>query len=244
MIASIITCYGLPELTDSLIGDLVRDNYHTDVFVIDNKGDYECKYKSTDNVHIGVYRPGENLRWAKGMNYGLRQALDTWGYEAFILFNNDIKLSPNFLENMYGAHMENDNLGLLAPMYDDVYDQQKGSYRGDAYKYKPVVKDQVVNLVDGTLFYIPFETIEKIGGIDDDIFGFTGWGGDLDYCHRVKEAGFDVVVTHRAYINHFHQGTVKVLHGDWNAIAGPDMEESMNKKYGPQWRDIIYRPLD
>lgn len=245
MIASIITCYGLPHLTDGVVKDLMRDGFPTDIFIVDNQGDYECQYESTDDIKITILRPGVNLRWTRGMNYGLGYARNTWGYEAYVLFNNDVRLSPNFLAGLYDAHMVlGDKLGLLAPAYDDVYEQQKGWYRGNAYSYKPEPVDNVVNLVDGTLFYITAEALNEVGVLDAETFGVTGWGGDLDYCHRIKQAGFDVAVTFRSYINHFHQGTVKVVFGDWNSIAGPDMEQAMNSKYGPGWRDIIYKPLD
>jgi GT2 family glycosyltransferase len=152
-------------------------------------------------------------------------------------------LSPRFFDGLREAYEANsDSVGLIAPLYDDVYPEQKGDYQGPASGFVGAPHEDSVNVVDGTAFLIPTDTIECVGILDEERFGMYGWGSDIDYAYRVREFGQKALVTHRAYINHFHQGSAKHVEPDWSGSAGMEMEAGMNDKYGPEWRHVVYGP--
>jgi GT2 family glycosyltransferase len=222
------------HLTHSVVNDLETESIDFDLYVVDNGGSYTREWNET------IITPPENLRWAKGNNLGFKMANAVERYDGFFSLNDDIRLSPDCLKGMIEAWQAVDNAGLVAPFYDDVYDQQKGDYRGDAWSYKSKPIDHVTNLVDGTAFFFPYDVLYRVGLLDSTHFGNYGWGGDLDFNHRIKQNGYKVVATERSYINHFHQGSAKHIESDWSGKAGMEMEAGMTAKYGENWRAVIY----
>lgn len=207
------------------------------IIVVDNGGKYERQYNEY------IIKPNENLRWVKGVNLALRTMLANEQLmsrlDGFMCLNDDIRLSRGFFNGILEASYLNPSFGLIAPVYDDVHKHQRAAYRGPAEAYKPESIDRVVNYVDGTAFYIPANAMELVGLLDEEHFGRYGWGSDYDYSIRMMEAGFEVAVTHRAFINHFHQGSAKFVEADWSHKASLEMQAGMHAKYGEGWASLI-----
>lgn len=63
-----------------------------------------------------------------------------------------------------------------------------------------------VDAVSGSFMFLRREVYEKIGGLDETFFMY---GEDLDYCYRVKKAGFQVYYVHTTQIIHFKGESTK-----------------------------------
>lgn len=63
-----------------------------------------------------------------------------------------------------------------------------------------------VDAVSGSFMFLRREVYEKIGGLDETFFMY---GEDLDYCYRVKKAGFKVYYVHSTKIIHFKGESTK-----------------------------------
>jgi GT2 family glycosyltransferase len=222
------------HLTYDVISD-IRSQSDADIYVIDNGGPYERQSNEL------IIKPSENLRWVKGNNLGLNIAFNLKpNYDAFILLNDDIRLSQNCIQGLEDAYTSIDNCGLVAPLYDDVFQHQKAGYQGNARDYQGVDLEVTVPFVDGTAFLVPSEVFCRIGYLDEINFGRYGWGADLDYNIRTRQAGYTNIVTHRSYINHFHQGSAKFVEDDWSGSAGQEMHKGMHAKYGDGWNDLVW----
>jgi GT2 family glycosyltransferase len=237
-LAIITPVFGQRQFTERLLDDLFLDagvncGFDT-VYVVDNGGDHEQRYTET------VLRQKENLGWCRGTNKGLATAKSRENYDAFICMNNDVRLCPNFLNGIRKALNAKPLAGLLAPLYDDVWGHQRYALGGPAENFSPLSEETSVKFVDGTCIVIPRRTLDTIGLFDEEHFGQYGWGADFDYAIKVREAGAGVYVTHRAYLNHLHQGTAKTISPNWNGLAGNEMEAGMQAKYGENWRSLIH----
>jgi GT2 family glycosyltransferase len=238
-LAVVCPVFGQPLLTASVLGDAERERDLVDVLVVDNGGDYvPCGWEL-------VIRPGRNLGWLRGSNAGLRAAQATGRYHGYVLLNNDTRLSPGFFHELAAAWRSLPHVGVLAPLYDDCYPQQRSHYGGPAVRYEPVRAHRVAHFVDGTCMLIPDATLRRVGLLDDRGFGGSGWGADLDYCLRARRAGFRVYVTERAYLNHLREQTVRTLTDDYPAykdLAEREMRTHMAAKWGPAWRAVLGPP--
>jgi GT2 family glycosyltransferase len=246
-LAYIIPVFGEHDYTDAILRDLLAQDHSNDIFVIDNKGDYDEdrvreEYRSShSNLEV---IDGDERRWLKGTNYGTSVAAQvnrTYGceYGAYVWLNNDTRISPEFSSGISASLEALGSLcGLLAPSYDDVWPQQHCGHRGPAADFRGVEFEKEVRFVDGACMVVPTATWEKIGPMDERFWQF-GWGGDLDYCLRVREAGLGVFVTQRAYFNHLGGGTNKLLEENYHGEAGSEMHTNMLAKYGPGWEELL-----
>lgn len=233
----ILSCNQL-HLTYQLMEDIGKQSEGLSIVIVDNGGSYERKNSEY------VVKPPENLRWTRGNNLGLallkRLEAEKGMFDGIAMLNDDIRISPGFFNGLFEASKDCPEAGLIAPMYDDVYQQQVGPYKGHADRYMPNRQFHECNTVDGTGWYVTREAFGIVGGLDSLHFPNYGWGADLDYCYRIRQAGYKVIATERAYMNHFHQGSAKHVEPDWSGSAAKEMDEGMFNKYGPGWREFVH----
>ncbi len=233
-VAVVIPAYGHEQLTINVVKDLESDTMaNCDVYIVDNGGDFPL-----DVTGAAVLRPGTNLGWAGGCNFGLAttQAL---GYGAHMLLNNDVSLSQDFVSGMQEAFARTTG-GLVGPLYDHNWSHQRSDYLGDARNFRGRATDRRVPFIDGTCMLIGSVALERTGMLDDSYWRRHGWGCDKDYALRVRSWGGTVWVTERSYLNHFARRTAAELPGFSELEAERENDEGMMAKWGPQWQDLLY----
>jgi hypothetical protein len=231
-VAVIIPVYGQHHLTHDVISDLRREGYPHMLYVVDNGGDYEPE---ADEI---VHRPGKNLHWAGGCNAGLLLAQDQ-GHPAYVLLNNDTRLSPGFLNGLVQA-WQHTKAGLVGPVYDRNWPQQRTDYQGPAANYQPAEKDRPVPFLDGTCLLVPHDTLLRVGFVDEHTWPRYGWGCDKDYALRVRHCGGTVAVTERSFLNHLGRQTASQQPGYDEAEAEAENDAGMAAKWGTDWQDVLY----
>jgi len=244
--AAIVICYGQEQLTNAVLQDLHREHYLVDVYLVDNKGDYKVPEWLKTNATI--LRPGlpESLRWCRGTNWGYNEVYKiNPNYKGWFFLNNDIRLSSHFCYNLIQVEQEH-NLGTVAPLYDDVWPQQKGNYRGPALTFRPEPILREVGFFDGAGWYATQTFLERIhdhlyGPVLDEIhFGKFGWGAIEDYCIRARRLANGAWVSGSAYMNHFRAGTYKAEpETEYEKNASQEMNEGMHKKHGASWGALL-----
>jgi GT2 family glycosyltransferase len=224
----IIPAYGREELTASVIGDVAREadqpRVTIDAVVVDNQGGYEARWREL------VMRPGRNLGWLDGCNAGLDATRDQ-DYDAFILLNNDVRLSRGFFTGLIRAQKLT-GAGLLTPAYDATMLHQRMPHTGPAETYHPKRRHWKASIIDGTCMYIPRHTLQRIGLLDTR-FNPHGWGAEIDYAFRAWDAGLPVIVTALAFMNHQQGSTSETLHGrGYHQEAFDVASKGLIAKYG------------
>jgi GT2 family glycosyltransferase len=231
-LAVIVPVYGRSDLTASVLRDLQRENDLATTCIVDNEGSYR---RTTDEI---VLRPGSNLGWAAGCNYGLRAA-QRGGYQAFIILNNDVELSLHFLRGLLQAWHET-NAGLVAPLYDHSWPHQWPALKVSAANYQPNDHTREIPFADGTCLFIPRDTLTSIGFLDSDSWPSYGWGCDKDYALRVRSAGRSVILTYRSYLNHIGRQTFATMSRYSEREAQAECDRGMATKWGSRWKDTLF----
>lgn len=67
-------------------------------------------------------------------------------------------------------------------------------------------KDQQVDWVTGAAILVPRSVIDKVGPLDEEIFMY---GEEVDWCYRIKKAGFEVNFTSDTKIIHIGRGSAQ-----------------------------------
>lgn len=251
----VIPAFGSPELTDAVVRDLCRDGSDRDpalrIVVVDNAGDYVLP-----EGRISVYRPGRNLRWIGAANWALQTASRD-GHAVCVVLNNDIRLSPGFLDGLLAPFSTANDIALAAACYDDFWLHQRAhAIPPTAAEYVPrdVIRD--VHFCDGTAIAFAVPSVVDLGGLDEVAFPRHGYGADIDLAIRVRAAGLRCVITEGAYVSHLRRQTMnrtgqssegnrsEILHGldakwgnGWRADVGlgPDSFPAHNVGSGASW---------
>jgi GT2 family glycosyltransferase len=234
-VAVVICAYGRDELTLRAVRDLGTPSIACRIVVVDNQGSLTLPETET----IQVLRQSTNLGWTRGSNLGLRHALLDPSVQYVILLNNDVRLSPGFVDGLCDAARQT-SAGVIAPVYDHNWPHQRVVHDAPAADYRPQPLDRQVPFVDGTCMLLPRATIQAVGLLDETHWPRWGWGCDKDFCLRARRTGKQVVVTERAYLSHLARGTVRQIPGFSELAAELENDQGMDLKWGSGWRQILY----
>jgi GT2 family glycosyltransferase len=149
----------------------------------------------------------ENLGGTGGFNTGIRHVLELSDQEFIWLLDNDAEVSPDTLYQMVGAMNRDPSIGvagscILSPEDRTViveaggFVERRSSTWMPNLRYQPYTPLQGKGLVE-PVDYVPacsalvrVSVVRKIGLMDERFF--LHWD-DIDFCARVREAGFRVV---------------------------------------------------
>ncbi len=231
-----IPAFGSTELTDAVLGDLVRDgsDLRADVriVVVDNGGDYVVPVACS---RVSVHRPGTNLRWIGSANWALQSAAEE-GYGVAVVLNNDTRLSPRFLDGLVTPFSELDDVAVVAACYDDFWLHQRArTIPTTAADYQPAAVDRDVLFCDGTAIAFASPAVADLGGLDTVAFPRHGYGSDIDLALRVRAAGLRCVVTERAYVSHLRRATMNRT-GESSEGNRAEILDGLTAKWGDGWR--------
>jgi len=198
------------KLRDNLRSLSNSQNVSFEVFVVDNNsldGSVEMVKEEYPKVKLIANR--ENLGFAKANNQAIKQASGRY----ILLLNPDMRVFDDTLSNMVawldhhelasvaGCKLIDDNSRIVRhvrhfPEFLDqlaiilklphLYPPILDKYLRSDFDYS---KSAPVDSIRGGFFMIRAETIKKIGLLDERYFL---WFEEVDYCRRVKEAGYEV----------------------------------------------------
>ncbi len=163
---------------------------------------------------------GTKKGYAEGVNEGIRKGLKD-GADLFVVMNPDVSLlhlrSGLLLEgaehfDIWGFAMKQHG----KTYYGGIIDPWRMS--GGLVEAKPKKRFVSVDFVSGSLMVIKKEVIDKIGLYDETYFMYYE---DVDYCVRVKKAGFKIGMDSKIKYEHFE-----------STMFGHDRTKLLDRAYG------------
>lgn len=229
------------ELRADLFQSLQAQSAVTSVLVVDNGNCFELA-EHLELTKFSEIEAGCNLNWLAANNIGAAIALhDKFDYVCFL--NDDVRLSVGFFDGLIAAAETCSEAGLISPLYTGWFCKAARDELPEDQWQRQAVETEV-NYIDGTCMFMPVSTIRRVGFLDPS-FKPPHWGADIDYSHRVREAGLKVCITHRAKLWHFEDGggcSALKRYGSRKAWQAAGMRQSrcdLNKKYGYRWRRLL-----
>ena len=158
-------------------------------------------------LNVFNYLTDENLGWMKGCNAGIEASEDM---DYVILANDDILVPPanDWCDVMVETMEANKDIGALSCLSYNVGGWAKLSGQTALMKGPYEVPYCVFYFV-----MLRKEAIDKVGLLDDRMVG----GDDLDYCIRLRDAGYKVAITPNVFIWHHYCQTGKRVYSDWDS---------------------------
>lgn len=208
----------------SIYGGL-REELSFEVFVVDNAsrdGSVEMVRGESPQVKLIVNQA--NLGFTKANNQGISQSRGRY----ILLLNPDTEVMGNALATMVGYMDRHPEVGLVGPqllasdgsvqssrrhfpslttafLESTILQRWFANNRVIRRYYaldRPDEELQAVDWVVGACLMVRRETIEDVGFLDEDFFMYSE---ELDWCYRIKRAGWQVVYFPEAKIIH-HEG--------------------------------------
>ena len=174
--------------------------------------DPEIEVKLIDDVTI--IKPGLNL----GFNGGLVYGTQLYKSEFIWIMQDDVRVYPNTLSNLYEEIMSMPRVSMLCPRridslgnfpacggWTDSQGNVTGLYVEDLREDGNYSIPRKLNWVGSAGSLIRREMWETLGGYDLDLYPL-GYG-DVDFCDRATEQGFEFSVSDVAVIEHERMST-------------------------------------
>lgn len=222
---SIITVnYNGLDLTVELLNSIRRLTYpNLEIFVVDNASrESPQRYLTEHFPEVKCIRSDTNLGFAGGNNLAARQAKGD-----FLFFiNNDAEITGGCLEKLVALFEKRPKLGIVSPLIC-YFNESKGA-SSDLIQYAGMTKMNSLTArnrtigekvrdtgqfadamptpyAHGAAMMMSRKAIEKVGLMFEDFFLYYE---ELDWCERIRRAGFEIYVEPRARIYHKESATV------------------------------------
>lgn len=203
-IVALATCFNRKEATLSSIRDLqgqkLPSGVELSIVIVDDKssdGTGDAVKAAFPSVQV-VDGTG-SLYWAGGMRYGWEHCVEETDFDALLVFNDDIKIEENALDELLKVGLRSEAAGDQLYLVSAAFLNSTGeqcSYGGFRHASKwhpfrfvrvePNGCDQEVDAVNMNLTLIPRRTIDKIGFLAPY---FLHAGADIEYGFRLRNEG-------------------------------------------------------
>lgn len=205
--------YGHSEITLEMVKSLKQITYpNIEIIIVDNgspEGNPDIvKEKYPEIIYI---KSKENLGFAGGNNLGFQVVKGKY----ILMLNNDTEVDPNFLEPLVEKMENNPKIGIVSPKIRFFHSPDTLQYVG----YEPInpitqrggskgfgEKDLGQYEVDaeaayghGAAMMIPMSVVKEVGLMADVFFLYYE---ELDWAHRIRNAGYKVFYVHNSLIYH------------------------------------------
>lgn len=225
-VSIIIVNYNTRQLTLDCLESVYasRTAYHYEIIVIDNAShDGSVEAIRTAYPEVLMIANGDNTGFAVANNQGMKVARGRY----ILLLNSDTVVQPDTLEVMIGFMDRRPEMGasgckVILP--DGSLD--KACKRGfptpsasfyyafglsrlfpdrpkfNQYQLGHLSPDDEypIDCLVGAFMLVRREVVEQVGGLDETFFMY---GEDVDWCYRIKEAGWGIYYYPRTYIVHY-----------------------------------------
>ena len=204
-----------------------------EIIVIDNAStDNTVEWlKKQDDLKLILNK--ENLGFPKGCNQGIEVATGT----EILLLNNDVIVTPKWLQNMVKTLYSNDKYGAVGPVTNSAPGQEIAiSYKEEEeindfanevfrkFKNKITKKIKLV----GFCLLIRKKILDKIGVLDE-IFSPGNYEDD-DLSIRILLEGYDLILCESVFIHHFGSVSFKKKVVAFNTLLNKN-KEKFNEKW-------------
>ncbi len=233
----LILSYNGWEYTEKCLKS-IKKNTHTPykILVIDNGSTDRTVEELRKDRSIFHIENSCNLGFSKAFNLGM-SLIDT---PYFVIANNDIIVTENWLSTMIYYINEDPELMLLGPRSNYVSGPQiaiDASYKDDATldEYAKIFKlfeEEPITYFRRIVFFCTLfkkEALEKIGFLDE-IFGMGNFEDD-DYCRRVQVKKLKTAYCNKVFIHHYGSTSFKRNPEEFKALLEKNKKIFM-KKWG------------
>ncbi len=221
----IILSWNTRELLDQALDSVfasVAEPSTLEVIVVDNGSeDGSPAMVETKYPQVQLIVCEENLGFAGGNNRGLASATG----DSIVLLNSDTVVLPGAFSTLSAYLHKHPHVGMVGPkllnadgttqssrrrfpalpvlFFESTWLQGLASKKSLQRYYFADMPDSIAHEVDwvtGAVMMVRREVVDDVGGLDE---GFFMYSEELDWCHRICDAGWAIAYTPEAEVIHY-----------------------------------------
>lgn len=212
LVSVVVLSYNNWHLTRACLHSLLAlsDYPQLEIIIVDNASTDETRSAlpeiASGDRRVRVILNDENVGFAAGNNVGLRAARGDY----VVLLNNDTYVTRGWVRDLIRPLMLDPSIGLAGPLTNNIGNEAKitASYKtkaemarvARALRRKYVRRRFETTSVAFFCVAMSRAVIEAVGVLDET-YGL-GFFEDDDYCKRVLDAGFRIVIVDDVFIHH------------------------------------------
>lgn len=215
------------KLMQQFLPDVVAFSTEATIYVADNAStDRSVEYLKENFPTVKIIENEINGGYAKGYNDALAKVNE----DIFVLLNNDVQVTPHWLESILTTFKEHAAVGAIQPKILDFFRPEYFEYAGAAggfidrlgYPYcrgrifGHLEKDQGqydgerdIFWASGACLAVRKEAYYKAGALDEDYFAHQE---EIDLCWRLHSFGYKVKYISASVVYHMGGGTLNSMH--------------------------------
>jgi GT2 family glycosyltransferase len=227
---SIITVnYNGLDMTLDLLKSIDKQSYkNIEIFVVDNASREDpAMFFQKNHPEVKFIRSEKNLGFAGGNNLAVKEAKGD-----FLFFiNNDAEITEGCLDKLVALFKEKPKLGIVSPLLL-YFNESKGSdkdliqYAGTTRVHSVTARNRTLGekewdngqfntatetaYAHGAAMMIKRQVVDNVGLMFEDFFLYYE---ELDWCERIRKAGYDIYVEPRARVYHKESASVQKISG-------------------------------
>lgn len=227
----IVVSWNVSKLLDKCLTTLKRDleGIESEVFVVDNaSADDSVELVRRNHSWVKLIANDENLGFAKANN----QAMKLSSGDYVLLLNPDTEVLPNAIPHLIAFLEANQKAGIVAPQLINSDGSIQRSCRAfptfaamlyeliglsklfpqnptfGAYKMLDFDHNEMreVDQPEGACLMLRRKVIDEVGVLDD---GFFMLFEEVDWCYRIKQAGWQIWFDPQAKVIHHYGQSIK-----------------------------------
>lgn len=222
-IAVVILNWNGRSLLEEFLPSVVDYSSDASVYIADNAStDSSVQFIQEKFPSVKLIQNLENGGYAKGYNDALKNLKE----DVFVLLNNDVAVTENWLRPFIKAFSEDSNLAAAQPKILDYNRKEYFEYAGAAGGFidrlgYPYCRGRIFNSLEkdkgqydddisifwatGAALFVRRNAFEKTGGFDEDLFAHQE---EIDLCWRLQRLGGTIKYIHSSKVYHLGAGTL------------------------------------
>ncbi len=220
----VILNYNGEEFLESYLPQVLYSSEELiNITVIDNaSSDESVAYIQDWHPEVNIVELPENYGFAEGYNRGM-EYIDA---EFTVILNSDVCVATNWLDPILERMKAQPRLAIVQPKVLSLEEKSKFEYAGasggyiDALGY-PFCRGRIFDHVEedthqyqsiknidwatGAAMVVRTDVFKHLGGFDKDYFAHME---EIDFCTRVREAGYNIEIVPESIIYHLGGGTL------------------------------------
>jgi len=240
MFSLVVVMWNNLELNKKCIESIRQFSKFYELIIVDNEstdGTSEWLDELSENwkekANLKIITATKNSGWPASLNVGINYAEG----QTLVWMNNDLEVTPAWLEKMYAHLQYSEDVGIVGPTSNFVMGVQQADLNE---RFKPYGNHHEVKFLIGFCMMIKGSCLGKIGWVDEtfwDIEAKSGSADDIDISIRAREAGFKLIIARDVFIHHYGSRSFVAIFGEELYTQGTEG----NKKYMEDVQKYIKR---